>query len=116
MGPGEEWQEPFEDEGITLGPEEALRREIEKSKGLKIDRLRLKDSLEKTQLQNKALHEQNESLSQELAQLKNAIPTVDSESTAIPQKKAPPASTALTILVCLTVLTTLVFYFYPFFK
>ena len=41
------WEEPLDDNGLTLGPEETLQREIEKSKSLKVDRLRLKDEIEK---------------------------------------------------------------------
>lgn len=48
----EDWKESYEENGITLGPEEALRREIEKSKNLKVDRLRLKDEIEKLRLEN----------------------------------------------------------------
>ena len=39
----DEWQDISEDDGITLGPEEALAREIAKSKALKVERLQLKD-------------------------------------------------------------------------
>ena len=39
----EHWEEPLEEDGLTLGPEESLQREIEKSKALKVDRLRLRD-------------------------------------------------------------------------
>ena len=31
------WEKPYEDNGVTLGPEDALRREIEKTKTLKIE-------------------------------------------------------------------------------
>ena len=44
-----EWENQFEEDGITLGPEEALRREIEKSKALKLDRLKLRNQVEKLQ-------------------------------------------------------------------
>ena len=43
----EKWEDPLEENGLTLGPEETLQREIEKSKSLKVDRLRLKDEIEK---------------------------------------------------------------------
>ena len=43
----ENWEEPLEEDGLTLGPEEALQREIKKSKTLKVDRLRLRDEIEK---------------------------------------------------------------------
>ena len=44
----ENWKKPYEEDGVTLGPEDALRREIEKSKVLKVEKLQLKDSLGKT--------------------------------------------------------------------
>ena len=44
-----EWENQFEEDGVTLGPEEALRREIEKSKALKVDRLKLRNEVEKLQ-------------------------------------------------------------------
>ncbi len=42
----DEWENPIEDDGLTLGPEEALRREIEKSKALKVERLQLRSEVE----------------------------------------------------------------------
>lgn len=50
-----EWKEPFADDGVTLGPEEALRRETEKTRALKVERLQLKDTLEKLRAENAAL-------------------------------------------------------------
>ena len=47
MNDEDDWEETFDDNGITLGPEEILRREIEKSKNLKVERLQLKDEIEK---------------------------------------------------------------------
>ena len=35
MNDDQNWEHPLENEGLTLGPEEALQREIEKSKSLK---------------------------------------------------------------------------------
>jgi hypothetical protein len=32
------WEEPPEEDGLTLGPEETLQREIEKSKTLKVEK------------------------------------------------------------------------------
>ena len=42
----DEWENHIEEDGITLGPEEALRREIEKSKALKVERLQLRNEVE----------------------------------------------------------------------
>ncbi len=56
------WQEQFEDDGITLGPEETLQREIQKSKSLKVERLKLKDQNEKLQYEVNRLKQENEVL------------------------------------------------------
>ena len=63
----DEWQDAPEDDGITLGPEEALGREIAKSKALKVERLQLKDQVERLTAQNRALNDQLEALKQEEA-------------------------------------------------
>jgi hypothetical protein len=60
----DEWQDTPEDDGITLGPEEALGREIAKSKALKVERLQLKDQVERLTAQNRALSDQLEALKQ----------------------------------------------------
>lgn len=52
----DEW-EIYEEDGITLGPEEALRREIEKSKSLKVERLQLRNEVENLRSQVKDLQE-----------------------------------------------------------
>ncbi len=56
------WQEQFEDDGITLGPEETLQREIQKSKSLKVERLKLKDQNEKLQYEVNRLKQENKVL------------------------------------------------------
>jgi len=43
------WENPYEEDGVTLGPEEALLRETEKTKALKVEKLQLKDTIEKLQ-------------------------------------------------------------------
>ncbi len=60
----DEWQDIPENDGITLGPEEALAREIAKSKALKVERLRLQDQVEQLTARNQALRDQNEALKQ----------------------------------------------------
>ncbi len=62
MSDTENWGNPLEDDGITLGPEEALRREIEKSKNLKVERLKLRDEIEKLRAKNQALEKQIQTL------------------------------------------------------
>ena len=67
----EPWEEPKEEDGLTLGPEEALQREIEKSKTLKVDRLRLRDEIEKLKTEKYVLTKKNQQLIDRLAKLKN---------------------------------------------
>ncbi|PIQ95906.1 MAG: hypothetical protein COV67_12385 [Nitrospinae bacterium CG11_big_fil_rev_8_21_14_0_20_56_8] len=55
MSGDDRWDDAFEDGGTTLGPEEALKREIEKVKALKVERLQLRDQIEKLQQQNARL-------------------------------------------------------------
>lgn len=59
------WPEEL-NEGITSGPEEALRREIEKSKALKVERLQLRNEIENLLAQNNRLKEENRRLQEEL--------------------------------------------------
>ena len=66
---GDDWKKPYEDDGVTLGPEDALRREIEKSKTLKVEKLQLKDAIEKLKAENDALSKTNQSLEQKLNSL-----------------------------------------------
>ena len=60
----DEWQDTPEEDGITLGPEEALEREIAKSKSLKVERLQLRDQVERLTVQNRSLCDQLEALKQ----------------------------------------------------
>lgn len=66
MSDDEDWKEPYEESGITLGPEEVLRREIEKSKNLKVERLQLKDEIEKLRAENTHLTEKNQALEEDI--------------------------------------------------
>ena len=65
------WEKPYEDNGVTLGPEDALRREIEKSKTLKVEKLQLKDAIEKLKAENDALLKTNQFLEQKLNSFNN---------------------------------------------
>ncbi len=78
MSEEEEWKEPYEDNGVTLGPEEILRREIEKSKNLKVERLQLKDDIEKLRAENNRLTQKNQTLEDEI---KTARSTSDKDAT-----------------------------------
>ena len=63
------WENPYEEDGVTLGPEEALLRETEKTKALKVEKLQLKDTIEKLQSKNDTLVNVNNSLEQKLMPL-----------------------------------------------
>ena len=75
MDDDKEWDEPPEENGLTLGPEEYLQREIEKSKSLKVDRLRLRDEIEQLKQQKEELKEKNRQLHQRINALNNDVPT-----------------------------------------
>ena len=64
-----DWENPYEEDGVTLGPEEALLRETEKTKALKVEKLQLKDTIEKLRNKNNALANVNNSLEQKLRSL-----------------------------------------------
>ena len=68
------WKEPMEEDGLTLGPEEALQKEIEKSKTLKVDRLRLCDEIEKLKSEKSDLSQKNQKLKDRLTKLENSAP------------------------------------------
>ena len=73
MNEEEKWEEPLEDNGLTLGPEEILQKEIEKSKSLKVDRLRLRDEIAQLKAQNKDLKEKNQQFHQRIKALNNDV-------------------------------------------
>lgn len=63
------WEEPKEEDGLTLGPEEALQREIEKSKTLKVEKLRLKDEIANLKDEKNDLAQKNQELRERLSSL-----------------------------------------------
>jgi len=65
----DDWENPYEEDGVTLGPEEALLRETEKTKALKVEKLQLKDTIETLRNKNNALANVNNSLEQKLRSL-----------------------------------------------
>jgi hypothetical protein len=95
------WEEPKEEDGLTLGPEETLQREIEKSKTLKVDRLRLRDEIEKLKTEKYDLVEKNQQLIDRLAKQK----TVNANR----EIKAPTASYNLVFTIVLGFLVLLWF-------
>ena len=76
----ENWEEPLEEDGLTLGPEEALQREIEKSKAVKVDRLRLRDEIEKLKAETTDLTRKNHLLKERLTALGNPSANPERES------------------------------------
>ena len=65
----ENWEEPKEEDGLTLGPEGALQREIEKSKTLKVNLLQLKGEIEKLKIEKSDLTKNNQQLKERLKKL-----------------------------------------------
>ena len=95
------WEEPLDDNGLTLGPEETLQREIEKSKSLKIDRLRLKDEIEKLKEQKEILQEKNRQLHKRVNALSNASPNTQPEAPAIKKNELIPFLIAISLFSAL---------------
>ena len=91
------WEEPLDDNGLTLGPEETLQREIEKSKSLKIDRLRLKDEIEKLKEQKEKLQEKNNQLHKRVNALSNEGSNTQPEAPAIKKNELIPFLIALSL-------------------
>ncbi|MBT3513941.1 MAG: hypothetical protein HOB32_08690 [Nitrospina sp.] len=77
---GDDWEKPYEEDGVTLGPEEALLRETEKTKALKVEKLGLKDTIEKLQNKNNDLANDNNSLEQKLNSLTDQSTSIHLET------------------------------------
>ena len=99
MDNDEKWEEPLEENGLTLGPEESLQREIEKSKSLKVDRLRLKDEIEKLKAQKEELKEKNYQLQQRIEELNNSNSSSESLKNNLTAKNFFLGTLVVTILV-----------------
>ncbi len=97
----EKWEDPFEENGLTLGPEETLQREIEKSKSLKVDRLRLKDEIEKLKEQKETLQEKNRQLHKRVNALSNEVPNTQPEAPAIKKNELIPFLIAISLFSAL---------------
>ena len=83
-----DWKEPYEDDSVTLGPEEALHREIEKTKALKVERLQLKDTIEKLRAENATLAESHRILGEKIDTLDG---TTNDETVFQSRSDYPPA-------------------------
>ena len=79
-----EWEDPYEEDGITLGPEEALQREIQKSKSLKVDKLQLRNEVEKLQIEVRDLTVKLRLQEQEIA--RNRAPESPGENSTVQSK------------------------------
>jgi hypothetical protein len=101
----EKWEEPPENNGLTLGPEETLQREIKKSKSLKVDRLRLKDEIEKLKEQKKNLQEKNHQLNRRI----NALNSKAHNSQ--PETHAKKKNELIPFLIPLILFSALYFFF-----
>jgi uncharacterized protein YlxW (UPF0749 family) len=95
------WEEPSEDNGLTLGLEETLQREIEKSKSLKVDRLRLKDEIEKLKEQKENLQEKNRQLHKRIDALSDEVLNTQPVTHAIKKNELIPFLIALSLLSAL---------------
>ncbi|MFQ5481718.1 MAG: hypothetical protein ACE5ER_03075 [Nitrospinaceae bacterium] len=71
------WDEEFESNGITLGPEAMLEREIARSKALKVERLRLRDNLSRMESRWRDAADENAALRQEVVRLRSLANRAD---------------------------------------
>lgn len=104
MNDDEKWEQPLEENGLTLGPEETLQREIEKSKSLKVDRLRLKDEIEQLKAQKEDLKEKNRQLHERIKALGNETPVPSSDPTSPKNRELLPFLIAFSIFLALYLL------------
>lgn len=80
----DEWQNDFEDDSVTLGPEAALQRQIQKTKSLKVERLKLRDEIENLKKANQRLTDENVKQKEALRTFEEsdhqigAVPTISS--------------------------------------
>tara|TARA_B100000686_G_C15948018_1_gene552118 strand:+ start:105 stop:428 length:324 start_codon:yes stop_codon:yes gene_type:complete len=102
MNDDQNWEHPLENEGLTLGSEEALQFEIEKSKSLKVDRLRLRDEIEQLKIQKTELTEKNRQLHEKINALSMQISSPQHQET-FSQKKSVLILLIVLILALLTI-------------
>lgn len=103
------WQDQYEDDGITLGPEEALQREIQKSKSLKVERLKLKDQIEKLRYEVEHLKQENNVLKSKRTDRQTTQNPALSNTTRQTAGWAQPAIVILAILLACAILTLFIF-------
>ncbi len=110
MTENSEWSE-IPENGITLGPEETLLREIEKNKALKVEKLGLKNEVEKLRLENSHLNDENQKLKQLLEQRKSTTPQQTS-SLINSQTFTPTLSNLLILIIAVAIFVLLLFFIF----
>ena len=104
MNDDQKWENPLENDGITLGPEEALQREIEKSKSLKVDRLRLKDEIEQLKAQKAEIKDKNSQLQEKINALSEQV-----TSSRYPEKYVLKKNMAIPMLIVILIFSLILF-------
>jgi FtsZ-binding cell division protein ZapB len=104
MNDEQKWENPLENDGITLGPEEALQREIEKSKSLKVDRLRLKDEIEQLKAQKAEIKDKNSQLQERIKALSEQV-----TSSRYPEKYVLKKNIVIAMLIVILIFSLILF-------
>jgi len=104
MNDDQKWENPLENDGVTLGPEEALQREIEKSKSLKVDRLRLKDEIEQLKAQKAEIKDKNSQLQERIKALSEQV-----TSSRYPEKYVLKKNMTIAMLIVILIFSLILF-------
>ena len=104
MNDDQKWENPLENDGITLGPEEALQREIDKSKSLKVDRLRLQDEIEQLKVQKAEIKDKNSQLQERIKALSEQV-----TSSRYPEKYVLKKNMTIAMLIVILIFSLILF-------
>ena len=104
MNDDQKWENPLENDGITLGPEEALQREIDKSKSLKVDRLRLQDEIEQLKVQKAEIKDKNSQLQERIKALSKQV-----TSSRYPEKYVLKKNITIAMLIVILIFSLILF-------
>ena len=104
MNDDHKWENPLENDGITLGPEKALQREIEKSKSLKVDRLRLQDEIEQLKVQKAEIKDKNSQLQERIKALSEQV-----TSSRYPEKYVLKKNMTIAMLIVILIFSLIIF-------
>ena len=104
MNDDHKWENPLENDGITLGPEEALQREIDKSKSLKVDRLRLQDEIEQLKVQKAEIKDKNSQLQERIKALSEQV-----TSSRYPEKYVLKKNITIAMLIVILIFSLILF-------